>query len=695
MDLIIVESPTKARTLSRFLGSGYVVEATTGHIKDLPKNKLSIDVEHDFKPDYRVVEKRSETIRKIQTASKKAKNVFIATDPDREGEAIAQHVKEILSDKAIKRLGEETKNNSITQSLNHSVSRIVFHEITKSAVEEAISNPRDIDINLVHAQTARRVLDRLVGYKLSPTLWKKVRRGLSAGRVQTVCVKLIVEKEREIGAFKSEEYWEIFVNLQTSKTPNEQKNTFEVQLIKIDGKKVDIKNKENADKVVSDLKASEYKVLDVVKREVNKSPYPPFTTSTMSQAAARSFSWSSKKTMSVAQTLYEEGLITYHRTDSTNIALEAVNKVRDYIKKQYGEAYLPETPKFYKTTSKVAQEAHEAIRPTSVNSKYELQNSRYEREGEMLYKLIWKRFVACQMTASVYDETTIDVLAFQQAQDKQKNYLLRTSGQIMKFDGWKILYVKVDHDKVAVGSSLRHPEHSEGSFDVDPAQLPDVSKDETLKLLKVIPLQKFTQPPARYTEASLIKMLEKLGVGRPSTYAPTINTIQIRNYVEKNEGKFSPTSIGLAVNDFLIGNFPDVFEYQFTAGMEEGLDKVANGEEKWVELIRDFYKPFEKKLLDVEKKAKRVVIEAEKTGEKCPECKKGDIVIRTGRFGKFLSCDKFPECKYTAKYLDKIGKKCPDCKKGEVIVKKTKKGRKFYGCSRYPKCKWASWRKPS
>ncbi|KKQ83740.1 MAG: topoisomerase protein [Candidatus Woesebacteria bacterium GW2011_GWA1_38_8] len=708
MDLIIVESPTKARTLSRFLGSGYVVEATTGHIKDLPKNKLSIDVEHDFKPDYRVVEKRSETIRKIQTASKKAKNVFIATDPDREGEAIAQHVAEIIKDKHSLRskdqkdtkiLREKTdKNLAVSQYRNIVVSRIVFHEITKNAVEEAIKNPRDVDKNLVHAQTARRVLDRLVGYKLSPLLWKKVRRGLSAGRVQTVCVRLIVEKEREIEAFKSKEYWEIFVNLQTSKTPNEQKNTFEVQLIKINDKKAEIQNKENADKVVSDLKASEYTVLDVVKREVNKSPYPPFTTSTMSQAAARIFGWSSKKTMSVAQALYEEGLITYHRTDSMNISLEAIRKTRDFIKKQYGGEYLPEKPKFYKTSSKVAQEAHEAIRPTSVNSKYELQNSRYEREGEMLYKLIWKRFVACQMTASVYDETTIDVVTEfkkERTEEIKNKYLLRVSGQIMKFDGWKILYVKVDYDKVAVDSSLRHPERSKGSFDADPAQLPDVSKDETLKLLKVIPLQKFTQPPARYTEASLIKVLEKLGIGRPSTYAPTINTIQIRNYVEKNEGKFSPTSVGIAVNDFLIGNFPDVFEYQFTAGMEEGLDKVANGEEKWVELIRDFYKPFEKKLLDVEKKAKRVAIEAEKTGEKCPECKKGDIVIRTGRFGKFLSCDKFPECKYTAKYLDKIGKKCPDCKKGEVIVKKTKKGRKFYGCSRYPKCKWASWRKPS
>lgn len=701
MNLIIVESPTKARTLSRFLGKEYVVEATTGHIKDLPKSKLSIDIEHNFKPDYQVVEKRAGTIKQIQSASKKAKNIYIATDPDREGEAIAQHVKEILSDHK-------------TPDTNH-IQRIVFHEITKSAVEDAIKNPRGIDTDLVHAQVARRVLDRLVGYKLSPILWKKVRLGLSAGRVQSVCVRLIVEKEREIEAFKSEEYWEIYCNLKTDEIKKGRNEEFTVQLIKVNDKKVEIVNKISADKIVSDLKISEYKVSDVIKREVKKSSYPPFTTSTMSQAAARIFGWSSKKTMSVAQALYEEGLITYHRTDSTNIAFEAVNKTRNYIKKIYGDKYLPERPKFYKTTSKVAQEAHEAIRPTEINSKFEIRNTKFEREGEMLYGLIWKRFVACQMTASVYDETAIEVSA-----KPSRNilstiyYILRASGQVMKFDGWKILYSKTDKSGIGhsgltgignavIDISKSHPERSEGSFETDLAILPNVVKDKPLKLMKVIPVQKFTQPPARFTEASLIKMLEKLGIGRPSTYAPTINTIQIRNYVEKNEGKFSPTSIGIAVNDFLIGNFPDVFDYQFTAGMEESLDKIANGEAKWVGLISDFYEPFEKKLLDVDKNSKRVAIESEKTGEKCPECiesglsadKQGDVVIRTGRFGKFLSCSRFPDCKYTAKYLDKIGKKCPDCNKGDVIVKKTKKGRKFYGCSRYPKCKWASWRKPS
>jgi len=707
MDLIIVESPTKARTLSRFLGHDYTVEATTGHIKDLPKSKISIDIEHDFKPDYQLVEKRLGTVKEIQAASLKANKIYIATDPDREGEAIASHVEEIIKE------AEKTKKQ------NKELQRIVFHEITKSAVEEAIAHPRGIDKNLVNAQIARRVLDRLVGYKLSPILWKKVRRGLSAGRVQTVCVRLIVEKEREIKAFKSEEYWEIFVKVKkVEKVDGAENAEFTVQLTKVGdlpvdalpetavslqagtrqalqaGKKAEIKNKETAEKVVGDLKTSQYKVLNVEKKEVVKNPYAPFTTSTMSQAAARIFGWSSKKTMSVAQTLYEEGLITYHRTDSTNIAEEAISKVRSYIKSSYGDAYLPEVPKFYKTTSKVAQEAHEAIRPTSVDTKYEIKNSKFEREGELLYGLIWKRFVACQMSASVFDETSIDVEAkpttnppSHKASEGQSNlkpitYLLHTSGQIMKFDGWKKLYLK------AGGQDKQNSEEGE-------AILPEVVVDEPLNLIKVIPEQKFTQPPARFTEASLIKTLEKLGIGRPSTYAPTINTIQIRNYVEKNEGKFFPTSIGIAVNDFLISNFPDVFEYQFTAGMEESLDKVANGDEKWVQLISDFYKPFGKKLIDVDKNAKRAVIETEKTGEKCPECKEGDVIIRLGRFGKFLSCSRFPDCKYTAKFVNKIGMKCLECKKGDVIIKNTKRGRKFFGCSRYPKCKWASWRKPN
>jgi DNA topoisomerase-1 len=638
MQLIIVESPTKARTLGKFLGTDYDVEATMGHVKDLPKSTLGVDVEKDFTPEYIDVPKREQTIKDLKKKNVKAEVTYIASDPDREGEAIASHVKDLLKGKG-------------------KILRISFHEITKDAVEEALKNPRDIDTNLVDAQTARRVLDRLVGYKLSPLLWKKVRRGLSAGRVQSVAVRLIVEKEREIEKFKSEEYWEIYSQV---KGQGEDNKEFVVQLVKNE-----VKEKTTADKIISDLEKSEYKVSDVRKRQVTKRSHPPFTTSTMTQAAARIFGWSSKKTMSVAQKLYEEGLITYHRTDSLNLNAGAVEKARSFIKKEYGDKYLPEKPHFYKTTSKVAQEAHEAIRPTNVSNQ---EANLEEHDFGKLYDLIWRRFVASQMTSSIYNETVIDVAAGE--------YLLRASGQIMIFDGWR----KIIPGKLDVEGSVA---------------LPDVAKDEKLDLVKTWGEQKFTMPPARYNEASLIKTLEKLGIGRPSTYAPTISTIQIRQYVEKNDSKqFVPTTIGVAVNDFLILNFPETFDYQFTAKMEGDLDDIANGKLKWAKTIGDFWKPFDKKLVSVEKNSKRVKIEVEKLGRQCPECKKGELVIRTGRFGKFISCSLFPECKHTEKYLEKIGFTCPECKKGEVIVKKTGKGRKFFGCSRYPDCKWASWRSP-
>lgn len=646
MNLIIVESPTKAKTLGKFLGSEYSVEATAGHIKDLPKSKLGIDVENNFKPDFADILKKKDIIKKLKSEGKKAKIVYLATDPDREGEAIAQHVRDVLNS-------------------NSKIKRITFHEITKEALEEALADPHEINGNLVDAQIARRVLDRLVGYKLSPLLWKKVRRGLSAGRVQSVAVRLIVEKEREIKAFKSEEYWEIFSEVE-GKT-EEENDKFVAQLIKIEGKVVAVKNKVDADKILSGLEKAEYKILDVRKKEVSKNPYPPFTTSTMTQAAARIFGWSSKRTMSIAQKLYEEGLITYHRTDSFNLSKQAVDNARKFVEKEYGKNYLPVSPKFYKTTSKVAQEAHEAIRPTNIN--HQSVTDHQPQDENRLYKLIWSRFAACQMNPSLYDETVIDVEAL------PGEYLLRASGQIMKFDGWrKVIPAKLDTDGMV--------------------KLPEVSKDEDLKLIKTWGDQKFTLPPARYNEASLIKTLEKLGIGRPSTYAPTISTIQIRNYVEKSEGKFFPTTVGEAVNDFLISNFPDVFEYKFTAGMEDDLDRVANGETKWTGVIADFFKPLEKKIGTVDKKAKRVKIETEKLGKKCPECKEGELVIRLGRFGKFISCSRFPDCKYTEKYLEKVGVKCPECKVGDVIIKKTSKGRKFFGCSRYPECKYASWRSP-
>jgi len=664
MNLIVVESPTKARTLSRFLGKDYLVEATMGHIKDLPKSKLGVDIDHNFAPDYEVVPKRKETIEKLKDESQKAKVIFLASDPDREGEAIAAHVKEILGKKKI--------------------SRIVFHEITREAVEEAIANPKEIDKNLVDAQTARRVLDRLVGYKLSPLLWRKVRRGLSAGRVQTVAVRLIVEKEREIKAFKPEEYWEIYVSLKQF-TPEvksaDTSGVFVVQLIE-----QEIKNEEQAKKIVGDLKKAKYAVSDVRKREVVKSPYPPFTTSTMTQAGARIFGWSAKRTMSVAQRLYEEGLITYHRTDSFNISQAAITKAREFIKKTYGEKYLPESPKYYKTTSKVAQEAHEAIRPTDVNKNPTSGVGLDSPEVKKLYELIWRRFVACQMTASVYDETVIDVQAQLTRQvgsvDTWRVYLLRASGQIMKFDGWRKLFPGFTREVKSADTSRVF-------------LLPEVKVNEELQLIEVNPIQKFTEPPPRFNEASLIKTLEKLGIGRPSTYAPIISTIQIRNYVEKDEGVFKPTTIANAVIDFLIKNFPEELEYQFTADMEGDLDNIANGEKKWADTIKKFWGPFSKKVKTVTKEGKRVKIETEKLGRACPECNEGELVVRIGRFGKFISCSRFPDCKYTEKYLEKTGAKCPDCKKGDVIIKKSGRGRKFFGCSRYPDCKWASWRKPT
>ncbi len=650
MYLIIVESPTKARTLGRFLGGKYDVEATMGHIKDLPKSTLGVDIERNFAPEYIDVPKRKETIKELKLKSKKAETVFIASDPDREGEAIASHVKEIIDGK--------TK-----------VERIMFHEITKEAVEKALQNPRGIDTNLVDAQTARRVLDRLVGYKLSPLLWKKVRRGLSAGRVQSVAVRLIVEKEREINKFKPTEYWEIFskVKKQKSKTKDE----FVVQLVKIDGKKAEIKSENESAKILNDLKKADYKIIDVRRKKITKNPYAPFTTSTMTQAGARIFGWSSKKTMSVAQKLYEEGLITYHRTDSLNLAQSAVDAARKLIKVQYGDKYLPDKPRFYKTKSKSAQEAHEAIRPTDVaNSQIKLE----EHDFTKLYELIWKRFVACQMTPSIYDETVIDVEA--KNKDEKDKYTLRAGGQTMNFDGWR---------KIIPGRQV----------DDSAISLPEVSKGDCLDLINVWSEQKFTQPPARFNEASLIKALEKLGIGRPSTYAPTISTIQVRNYMEKNESKqFVPTTIGFAVNDFLMDHFSDTFDYQFTAKMEEELDEIADGKLKWEDPVKKFYNPFEKKLEEVEKNAKRVKIEVEKLGKKCPDCEKGELVVRTGRFGKFISCSLFPECKHTEKFLEKVGIKCPKCNKGEVIIKKTGKGRKFFGCSRYPTCKYASWRNP-
>ena len=664
MDLIIVESPTKAKTLSRFLGGDeYKVEATMGHVRDLPESKLGVEIENNFEPQYVISPKKKETIEKLKKAAEKAERIYLATDPDREGEAIAWHTAALLSGSS-------------------KLSRITFHEITKKAIDEALSHPGEINMDLVEAQTSRRILDRLVGYKLSPLLWQKVRKGLSAGRVQSVTVRLIVEREKEIERFVPIEYWEIEALLQKfigGSLPDAPK--FLAKLARRNGEKVEITNETQASEIVGELEKAGYEIYGVDKKEVRRNPYPPFTTSTLQQAAAIRLGWSSKRTMNIAQGLYEQGLITYHRTDSTNLAIEAVMEARDFVKESFGEQYLPEKPVFYKTKSKSAQEAHEAVRPTDVQFKVQGEKLKVDEdkivgdEGK-LYDLIWKRFVACQINPAVVEVTTVVT----QAAGEKNIYLLETRGATEKFDGWRRVYGKVE-------------ETDESGEKIE--KLPEVSVGDELKMLEIKPEQKFTQPLPRFNEASLIKTLEELGIGRPSTYAPTISTIQERNYVEKQERVFVPTALGVAVTDFLMEYFPDILDYQFTAKMEDDLDEIANGQKKRVPVLSEFYNPFSQKLEGVKRVAQRVPVEVEATGESCPLCKEGSVIIRIGKFGKFLACSRFPECKYRAPFVKKIeGFKCPKCG-GDVVYKKTKKGKGFYGCANWPKCDFASWRKPT
>ncbi|MBI2587444.1 type I DNA topoisomerase [Candidatus Amesbacteria bacterium] len=649
MNLVIVESPTKARTLTKFLGEGYAVEATMGHIRDLPEKKVGIKIDGDkFTPEYVQTERQKTNMAAIQRMSGSADQVYLATDPDREGEAIAWHVAQSI------RAGE-----------GKSVSRIVFHEITQQAIEEALKHPRGIDMPLVEAQQARRVLDRLVGYKLSPLLWKKVRRGLSAGRVQSVAVRLVVEREREIEAFKPEEYWEILVELK------DQSSKIKTKLIAKNGEKIEIRNQGQAEEVERDLRAASYQVESVERKEFRRMPPAPFTTSTLQQAAANRLAWTAKRTMQVAQSLYEEGYITYHRTDSTNIAVEATEMVKALIIEKYGKDYALDKPRFYKTKSRVAQEAHEAIRPTDLASQALLlqsQRSALNRDQGRLYEMVWRRFVACQMAEAAGVSVTVTVTG-----KNNGEYKLQAKGETITFDGWYKLNGERGEELV----------------------LPEVSEGEKLEFVDLAKEQKFTQPPARYNDASLIKALEEMGIGRPSTYAPTLSTIQDRQYVERIESKrYKPTPLGVAVNDFLVTNFGNIVDYEFTANMEYGLDEVANGEKKWEPVVAEFYGPFEQTLRDVADTAVRVKVEVEKTGEKCPECSEGEVVVRIGRFGRFLACSRYPECKYKANWQNKIGMKCPKCGDGDVIVRKTRSRRNFFGCSNYPKCNFASWVKP-
>lgn len=641
MDLVIVESPTKAKTLSKFLGSEYKIEASFGHIRDLPKSKLGVDVDKNFAPVYVQEAKQKERTSQLKKLAKEADKVYLATDPDREGEAISWHVSELLD---------------VSQK-HH---RIVFHEITKHAIDDAIAHPRDLDMQLVDAQQARRILDRLVGYKLSPLLWKKIRKGLSAGRVQSVAVRLIVEREREIAAFKPVEFWNVFADF---------KNSLTAQLASVDDKKIEISTEAVARDIEADLKTANYLVNAVEDKPFKRTPPAPYTTSTLQQTAANRLGWTAKRVMQVAQNLYEEGLITYHRTDSTNLADEAVAAAKAYIASTFGQKYALNEPRLYKTKSKVAQEAHEAIRPTDVGQITSLKTQVTNRDEFKLYELIWKRFVACQMAEVEGVNSTVTVLGA-----GKRSYKLVAKGETINFDGW----YKVTKDEV----------------EEEAPHLPKLEVQEKLDLDTIRAEQKFTQPPARYNDASLIKTLEEMGIGRPSTYAPTLSTIQDRQYVEKIEKRFQPTAIGIAVNDFLMTNFANILDYEFTARMEDSLDEIANGDLKWQPVIKDFYEPFAKKLEGVTDTAERVKIEVEMTGDKCPVCHEGDVVVRTGKFGKFLSCSRYPDCDYKANYQNKTGQKCPECKDGDVIIRKTRTGRTFYGCTNYPNCKFASWNKP-
>lgn len=672
MNLVIVESPTKARKLRGYLGKDFEVEASVGHIRDLPKANMGINIEQDFKPEYVVSPDKEKVISILQKAAKKADLVILATDPDREGEAIAWHLTYVLKDV------DKAK-----------FKRATFHEITKQAVLDAISKPGAIKMDLVNAQQARRIVDRLVGYEVSPVLWRKVRRGLSAGRVQSVALRMIVEREREIAAFNPDEYWEVDVALTINdeKVAKElfvegkivdelPKDVFVARVVEVNGQAYDPKRKDDVTPVVEGLPTAAYKIKLVERKERSRSSLPPFTTSTLQQAAGNRLSMSSKQTMRLAQDLYEEGLITYHRTDAVSLSQSSIEMARKYIQKKFGEQYLPATPRIFANSSKNAQEAHEAIRVTDVAVTAEqilnVSKKMSDRHAKV-YDLIWRRFLASQLPSAIYDQTTIHVEA---TTTDKKTALLRVTGSVLKFDGWMRLF----------------PDRTD-------MILPDVKQGETVYYQAHNAAQKFTQPPPRYNDASLVKALEQQGIGRPSTYASIISVIEDRGYVSRDARRFIATPIGMTVSDFLMKHFEVFMEYQFTAEMEEDLDRISRGEKEWVKVVSAFYKPFHKKVVDAED-AKRAEVPVEKTGVKCPKCGDlpeggGEVVIRSGKYGKFKSCSRFPECDYTENIVDIVeGVKCPLCGEGEVIARKSRWGKEFFGCRRYPECDWASWKKP-
>ena len=667
--LVIVESPAKARTVGRFLGKDFTVKASVGHVRDLLRSQLSVDVENNFTPKYRVPNEKRAVVKELKGLADSAAEVYLATDPDREGEAIAWHLIE---------------SADIDPKITH---RVVFHEITEPAVAEAFSHSRDIDMDLVDAQQARRVLDRLVGYSLSPLLWRKVRGRLSAGRVQSVALRLIVEREREIDAFVPQEYWSIGAEFRPEvRQPESGPQSFIARLVKINDADPVLDREETVKPILAELETAAYAIGKIKRGERRRNPSAPFITSTLQQEASRRLGYTARRTMALAQQLYEGidigqggtvGLITYMRTDSTNIAQLAQDEARQFISERYGPKFMPEQPPKYKTKAVGAQEAHEAIRPTSVVRQPDSLKEYLNRDQYRLYQLIWQRFVASQMSPALYDTLSVEVLGKTAA----NMYMFRATGSMVIFPGFLIVYEEA------------RDEDQKSEDEEETTRIPsNLSEGQAQRLVKLLPEQHFTQPPPRYSEATLVRALEEYGIGRPSTYAPILGTIQQRGYVVRDGKRLIPTETGVLVNDLLIEHFPDILNVSFTAQMEAELDRIASGELEWVKVMREFYDPFARSVAVAEEKMPELNVGPEPIGRQCPECGH-ELVIRWGRYGKFISCSNFPNCRYTEAWLEKIGVNCPK-DGGDIVIRKTRKGRIFYGCANYPNCDFTSWKLP-
>ena len=654
--LIIVESPAKSKTIKKFLGNNYKVVASMGHIRDLPKSQLGVDIENDFEPKYINIRGKAALINELKKEAKAAKKVYLATDPDREGEAISWHLAYLLDIPSKK------------------IQRITFNEITESAVKSAIENPREIDMNLVDAQQARRVLDRIVGYKISPLLWKNVKKGLSAGRVQSVALEMVVKREEEIEKFVPEEYWSIIAKLSDAKS----KKTFDAKFYGTLEKKLDITSKAQVDKILKDIKDAKYTVTSINPGEKKRNPAPPFITSTLQQEASRKYGFGTSKTMMIAQQLYEGlevnghgtiGLITYMRTDSTRIATEAQEEAKKIIVKEYGKDFYPDTPNVYKS-KKGSQDAHEAIRPSYISIKPDEIKSSVTPEQYKLYKLIWERFMASQMTPAIYKTMTVDIAA--------NDYLFKATGSQIKFPGFMTLYIESTDD------------NSTNDKDV---LLPDLNEKQVLKLDELLPAQHFTEPPARYSEAGLVRALEEKGIGRPSTYAPTISTIIARGYVDREKKILYPTELGTIVSNLLEEHFKDIMDLTFTASMESDLDSVEEGEKRWKSVIREFYSKFAKTLELAEEHIGKVELKYEESNVPCEKCGRM-MVIKQGKYGKFLACPGFPECRNAKPIVEETKYLCPVCG-GKILIKKSKRGKKYYACENSANCKFMIWEAPT